>query len=55
MQVVETTTPPGLILTANPEDTILPRNLQSHLAHPSRYASPANKTFTYPAEAWRTP
>ena len=46
MQVLEATTHLGVIQTANPEDTTLPPKLQSHLAHPPRYASPATKALS---------
>ena len=46
MQVMEATTHLGVIQTANPEDTPLPPELQSHLAHLPRYASPATKTLS---------
>ena len=46
MQVKETTTHPGVIQNANPEDTTLPSELQSHLAHLPRYASPATKALS---------
>ena len=45
-QVMETTTHLGVIHTTNPEDTTLPPNLQSHLAHLPRYATPATKTLS---------
>ena len=46
MQVVEATTQLGVIQTANPENTTLPRKVQSHLAHLPRYASPATKALS---------
>ena len=46
MQVVTTTTHLGVIVAANPEDATLPPELQSHLAHLSRYASPTTKALS---------
>ena len=46
MQVVEATTQLGVMQTANPEDITLPPKLQSHLAHPPRYASSATKVLS---------
>ena len=46
MQVVTTTTHLGIIQAANPEDTTLPPDLQSHLAHLPRYASPTTKALS---------
>ena len=46
MQVVTATTHLGVIQAANPEDTIPPPKLQSHLAHFPRYASPTIKALS---------
>ena len=54
MQVVEASTHPGVIQTANPEDTTLPPKLRSHLAHLPRYASPASRALSLSTSGWRT-
>ena len=46
MQVVTTTTHLGVIQAAYPEDATLPPKVQSHLAHPPRYASPTTKALS---------
>ena len=46
MQVVEAATHLRVSQTANPEDTTLPPQLQSHLADLPRYASPATKALS---------
>ena len=46
LQVVTTTTHPGVIQATNPEDATLPPKLQSHLAHLPRYASPTTKALS---------
>ena len=46
MHLMQTTTHLGVIQAANSEDTTLTPKLQSHLAHLSRYASPATKAFS---------
>ena len=45
MQVVTTTTHPGVIQATNPEDTTLPPKLHSHLAHLPRCASPITQAL----------
>ena len=46
MQVVTTTTHLGVIQATNPEDATLPPKLQSHLAHPPRYASQTTQALS---------
>ena len=46
MQVVTTTTNLGVIQAAKPEDATNPPELQSHLAHLPRYASPTTKAIS---------
>ena len=46
MQVVTATTHLGVVQATNPEDATLPPRLQSHLAHPPRYASPTTKALS---------
>ena len=46
MHVVEATTRLGVLQTTKSEDTTLPPKLQWHLAHLTRYASPATKALS---------